>query len=53
LFNSNDKQSHTWRNKTKILGSKLVEETIGVDRTKGEVEEGSTIKENIAHIVIK
>jgi len=40
-------------NKNKILGGKLVEETIGVDKVKGEAEEGSTIKENSAHIAIK
>jgi len=40
-------------NKNKILGGKLVEETIGVDKVKGEAEEGSTIKENNAHIAIK
>jgi len=46
--------NHTYGyNKNNILGSKLVEETIDVDRVKGEVEEGSIMKDDSVHIVIK
>jgi len=46
--------NHTYGyNKNNILGSKLVEETIDVDRVKGEVEEGPIMKDDSVHIVIK